>query len=263
MSSRIFNKLFNDIKETQIVIMAGGLGKRMGLDTPKPLLKVAGKTLIDRCIEYYKANGFEKIIIILGYKADEIEKHIIQTHPEIKISRDPFDPSIKPVGKAKALKHALDLGVIDSSKRAIVTFPDDIFLDPYLPLKLLMHHFQGRNLYRIWATAVFASPTNYPYGVARISPEGLVKEFKEKPRINIPTSIGLYLFEPQALKLFYNVNLEAPYAIEFEHSIIPRLAKEKKLYALIIHGDLWIPVNTQKDLQKAENLLKNNYKKLF
>lgn len=248
-------EVMDEIERTQVVIMAGGMGKRMGLNKPKPLIEVCGKTLIDRCIEYYQANGYRDIVVLVGYKANEVEAHVRRTHPEVSVARDPWDPSEKPVGKAKALKHALETGAVDRFRRAIVAFPDDLFLDPQLPVRLLMRHLQGVRLHDIWATAVFALPANYPYGTARIGSDGLVEEFVEKPKVDIVTSTGIYLFEPPAYDLVMDVDMNAPHAVEFEEEVVPRLASMRKLYAMTIPGDVWIPVNTQKDLERAERLL--------
>lgn len=250
-----FNNILKEIDLTQVVIMAGGLGKRMGLDIPKALIKICGKTLLDYCIEFYINCGFHDITVLVGYKGDLVKEYLKRRYSWIKVGRDPFDPSIKPVGKAKALKYALETGIVDSKKRMIIAFPDDLFLDPYLPLKLLMRHIQGVKLFNIWATAVFAYPANYPFGVGIINGEGLVTEFKEKPQVEIATSTGIYLFDPPVYDLIREVDLNTPKPIEFEETIVPKLAKMRKLYSLTIHGNQWIPINTAKDLEKAEKIL--------
>ena len=251
----VFNNILKEINSTQVVIMAGGLGKRMGLNIPKALIKIHGKTLLDHCIEFYQNCGFHNITILVGYKGNLVEEYVKKNYPWVKVGHDPFDPSVKPVGKAKALKHALETGIVDSKKRMIIAFPDDLFLDPYLPLKLLMRHLHGIKLFDIWATAVFALPANYPFGVGVINGEGLVTEFKEKPQVEIATSTGVYLFEPPVYELIKEVDLNTPKPIEFEETIVPKLAKMRKLYSLTIHGNQWIPINTTKDLEKAEKIL--------
>jgi len=248
-------EVVGEVERTQVVVMAGGMGRRMGLNVPKPLIEVCGKPLIDRCIEYYQSCGYRDIVVLVGYKADEVGAHVKRTHPEVRVARDPWDPSVRPVGKAKALKYALLTGAVDRSRRAIITFPDDLFLDPQLPVKLLMRHLQGVRLHGVWATAVFALPASYPYGTARINGEGLVEEFVEKPKVEIATSTGIYLFEPPAYDLVMQVDMQAPRAVEFEEEVVPRLASMRRLYAMTIPGDVWIPVNTQKDLERAERLL--------
>ena len=250
----IIKSLLNEIQNTQIVIMAGGQGKRMGLETPKPLIMLGGQTLLERCINYYKSVGFKDIIILTGYGAEKVEQLINKKYSGIKTCRDPEGP-VQPPGKAKALKNALEKGIINEKKRVLITFPDDIFLDPYLPAKLLLHHLEGVKILDIWASAVFAYPVNYQFGVGKINGRGLVVKFVEKPSIRIPTSTGIYVFEPPVYNLIREIDLKEPRPVEFEERIIPELARRGKLYAYRIPGELWVPVNTQKDLKRAEKLL--------
>lgn len=56
------------------IIMAAGLGNRMKpvtLDTPKPLIKVNGKRMIDTIIDALHENGINEIYIVVGYKKEQ------------------------------------------------------------------------------------------------------------------------------------------------------------------------------------------------
>lgn len=58
-----------------VVIMAGGLGSRLGeltRDTPKPLLKVGTKPILEVILENFITNGFHRFIISVNYKAEMI-----------------------------------------------------------------------------------------------------------------------------------------------------------------------------------------------
>ena len=58
-----------------VVIMAGGLGTRLGsltVDTPKPMLPVGSKPLLQTIIERYRDFGFSKFFLSVNYKADVI-----------------------------------------------------------------------------------------------------------------------------------------------------------------------------------------------
>jgi len=61
------------------MVMAAGLGKRMRPLTatrPKPLVEVAGKTLLDHSIDRLKAAGVRKAVINVHYLADALEAHL-------------------------------------------------------------------------------------------------------------------------------------------------------------------------------------------
>ena len=56
------------------IIMAAGLGNRMKpvtLYTPKPLIKVNGKRMIDTIVDALHQNGIYEIYVVVGYKKEQ------------------------------------------------------------------------------------------------------------------------------------------------------------------------------------------------
>ena len=72
------------------MVFAAGLGERMRPmteTTPKPLIKVSGKALIDHCLDRLGANGVEKAVVNVHWLADQIEAHLsYRKSPEVVIS---------------------------------------------------------------------------------------------------------------------------------------------------------------------------------
>ncbi len=63
------------------MIMAAGFGTRMGaltVDTPKPLLPVAGQALIDHALGYCAEAGVTRHVINLHYLGDKIRRHLVE-----------------------------------------------------------------------------------------------------------------------------------------------------------------------------------------
>ena len=58
----------------QAVILAAGKGTRMGIkDTPKCLLKIGNKTIIEHQIDYLRNIGCKKILVVTGYNSNKIK----------------------------------------------------------------------------------------------------------------------------------------------------------------------------------------------
>lgn len=74
------------------MVLAAGLGRRMRPLTytlPKPMIRVAGRTIVDRAIDQLEAAGVNRIIVNTSYQAEILETHLLKrTSPEIIFSRE-------------------------------------------------------------------------------------------------------------------------------------------------------------------------------
>ncbi len=75
---------------TTAMVFAAGLGTRMRpltLTRPKPLIEVAGRALIDHCLDRFADNGVETAVVNVHHLPDQIEAHLEgRTRPRIVIS---------------------------------------------------------------------------------------------------------------------------------------------------------------------------------
>ncbi len=75
-----------------VMLFAAGLGTRMGAlthDRPKPLVKVAGKPLIDHALAEVRAAGLSRIVVNAHYQAAQIVAHVANT--DISVSHETPD----------------------------------------------------------------------------------------------------------------------------------------------------------------------------
>ncbi len=77
---------------TSAMIFAAGLGTRMGAltrDRPKPLIPVAGQTLLDHALAIVRAAGVSRIVVNTHAHSDQIAAHLRAVAPDVRISHEP------------------------------------------------------------------------------------------------------------------------------------------------------------------------------
>ena len=78
------------IKPKRAMILAAGLGKRMRpitVTTPKPLVEVGGRALIDHALDRLEQAGVEQVVVNVHYLADLVSVHVAKRRrPEILVS---------------------------------------------------------------------------------------------------------------------------------------------------------------------------------
>ena len=76
------------MRDTTALILAAGLGKRLGeitKDKPKVLIEVGNKTLLAQAIEFMKKIGLTNIIVVGGYYFDKVKAEAERIDPNIKL----------------------------------------------------------------------------------------------------------------------------------------------------------------------------------
>lgn len=244
-------------KDYQVVLICGGLGTRLkhrAGNIPKALLEINGTTLLDYTIELYKANGFTDFALLVGHLGDEIKKHVGDGRKHGISVRYSVEKEL--MGKGGAVKYALENGTIDRKKPSIIAYPDDLILSREFPKQLIRRHLLGKEK-GCSATVVRVNKTQNRYGVVYADDEGFAIDFEEKPYMQIPSNVAIYVLEPAVYRTIDKMVDLKKIPVDFEGKVVPELVRERLLYTFTIPFESWIPVNEEKEFQQAEKALKN------
>lgn len=181
-----------DLKPNWVVIMAGGLGTRLGeltKDTPKPMLEVGNKPMLEHIIEMFVSHGFTKFMLSVNFKAKLIKEHF-------KDGQD-FGIEIKYLEETKRLGTggALSLIDLDLDEPFFVINGDVITSIDYE--KLLDYHKENTSSATM---CVRKSSYQIPYGVIELDKKNNIIALSEKPKYEFFINTGIYVLSPEVLE---------------------------------------------------------------
>lgn len=223
------------------VILAAGEGTRMRPlteDTPKPLLPVAGKPIIQHNIDLIK-NHVDEILVVAGYKKNDFNEYFSG------------EENITVVEQKEALgtAHAALQTKEHMEEEALIMNGDDIY---------------GKNIYKLlgMAKAVLADKAEKPenYGVLKLD-DGKATDIVEKPE-NPPSNMvntGCFKVEKDFFQLLDQVEKSK----RGEYEITDALKKYlKKGDVKTVKADKWIPCSYPWQLLNANEELLDPKKKI-
>ncbi|MEU0466431.1 nucleotidyltransferase family protein [Amycolatopsis sp. NPDC006131] len=174
------------------VIMAGGKGTRLGAltkSTPKPMLPVAGRPILERILLHLVGSGVDRVFLSVNYMATVIEKHFgdgAQFGCTIDYLRE--DPD-QPLGTGGSLGLIEDLGY--EPVDPVLVMNGDL-ITQFSVRAILEAHAQQSAVATV-ATAEYKHEV--PFGVLEESDQRLV-QIIEKPTHRWPVNAGIYVFDP-------------------------------------------------------------------
>jgi dTDP-glucose pyrophosphorylase len=219
------------------VIMAGGEGRRLKPlteATPKPLIAVGGKPLIEIMIERLRQSGIASVLIAVHHKADVIRNRLgdgSRLGVAIEYVEEP-----EPLGTMGALplmRDRLDAPffVVNAD---ILTKCD---------FRAMWEYHRSLD-HPAMTVGVSLHQVDIPYGEFTLH-EGRVTRVEEKPRKEFPVNAGIYLLDPSTIDLI-------PAGEYFDATeMIRALVDRGKIVAAYLIREYWLDVGRHRDLEKA------------
>ena len=223
----------------KVVILAGGKGTRIreySSKIPKPMIKVNGLPIIVHIMKHYSNYGFDDFVIALGYKGNIIRNYFKKNKFPWNISLVNTGLNSMTGGRIKILRDII------GNNTFMMTYGDGV---SNVNLKKLVN-FHKKNKKLITMTAV-RPPARF--GAIKLS-GNLVKYFKEKSKLDEGwINGGFFVVEPEFIKLIKGNDTY------LEREPLEIASSKKQLYAFK-HSDFWQCMDTKRDKDLLEKILK-------
>ena len=229
----------------KVVILAGGLGTRISEYTktiPKPMIKIRNKPILHHIMNHYSSFGFKDFYIALGYKGNVIKSYFKnKKFNNWNINLVETGKNTMTGGRLKKLKKKI------GNQTFMLTYGDGL---SNINLKKLLK-FHKKNKKIVTLTAV-RPPARF--GALKLKGNKVIY-FKEKSKLDEGwINGGFFIMEP---KIFKFIKGDKTF---LEREPLENVSKKKKLSAYK-HNGFWQCMDTKRDKDLLEKILKNKIEK--
>lgn len=225
-----------------IVLMAGGKGSRLmplTKNTPKPLLKVGSKVIIEHNIDRLSLFGIENYWISLNYLADQVKDYF--GNGQSKSIKIKYINEDKPLGTIGAVSK-----IHDFCNDYVLVTNSDILTN--LDYEKFFLNFMNEDA--DFSVVTIPYKVKIPYAVIE-NKGNIITDFKEKPTYTYYSNGGIYLIKKSILKyipvdVFYNST-----------DLMEELIKSDKKVISYPFSGYWLDIGKHDDYKKAQSDLNN------
>ena len=222
------------------IILAGGFGTRLmplTETTPKPLLPIKGKPIMEHAMDNFKMHDIKDILISVSYQADKIKDYFKDGSSRDMSIKYCFEN--EPLGTGGAIKTCAK-GISET----FIAINGDNLADFDWTAMLEQHKKTGAKI----TMALYPVDDVTQYGIAKLEGDKIV-EFIEKPsEEKAPSNLnnaGAYIIEPDALDILQDGKSS------IEKDCFEKLASQGVVYAFS-HKGQWFPTDTIEKYEAAD-----------
>lgn len=221
------------------VLMAGGRGERLRpltLETPKPLLKVGGKAIIDYNVEELAACGVERVFVIVNYLKQQIVDHFLARGGEPRVVCVPENERLGTFGGLSLLPEPAHENILVMNSDLLTTLDFEA---------MYLHH---KRVNADLTVAAVPYTVSVPFAIMNTEGER-VTALTEKPTYNYFANGGVYIMRSELLSRIKPATYtDAP---DFIASLI---ADGGKVSFFPVSGT-WIDIGSPDDYRHADELM--------
>jgi len=234
--------------DNPVFLMAGGFGTRLHPlteETPKPLLDVGSRPILETIIVRLAKAGFYNFFISTYYKAEKIKEYFGDGSA--------WDIKIEYVNEEKPLGTAGSIGLLPKNlpKLPILMMNGDVLTKVNFEHLLTFHQQQTG----IATMCIREYDVQIPFGVVNVE-ELQAKSIEEKPIQKFFVNAGIYVLEPE---LVNKVNTNTPIDMP---NLLEKQIKEGKSVSIFPIHEYWLDIGHMKEYKKANQDIDTLFKKL-
>jgi D-glycero-D-manno-heptose 1,7-bisphosphate phosphatase len=211
----------------QAVIFAGGRGTRLGHLTyqrPKPMIEFHGRPFLDYLVELVREQGFERVLLLLGYLPDVIIDHFGDGRGfGVDITYDVTEPEDE---TSYRFQHALERSLLDECFLLL-------YCDNYWPMRFddMWDAFRNRDVAA--QVTVYANRDGYTRDGVRVGDDDLVEVFdRDRTRPGLAgTEIGFAVVRRDDVASLLPDPSRTGAQMPFEAAVYPELVDRRRLGA--------------------------------
>ena len=222
------------------VLMAGGKGERLRPlteKTPKPLLTVGDKAIIDHNVDRLISFGIKHVSVTVNYLGEQLENHFREPRNEVRVNcvREP-----KFLGTIGSIRF-----VPEFYNDTVLVMNSDLFTN--INYEDFYLHFKEHNA--DMSVAAVPYDVDIPFGILNLEGRNITG-LSEKPHYGYYANAGIYLIRCSALelipedKMFHSTDL-----------IEALIAAGRKVIRFPI-GGTWIDIGTPQEFRRANDMVK-------
>jgi dTDP-glucose pyrophosphorylase/CBS domain-containing protein len=232
--SVIDDLVLGPVAPLRAVVMAGGFGTRLGElteRTPKPMLPVGDRPLLERIIDQLREAGIRHVNLATHYRAEAIESHFGD-------GRD-FGVDIEYVAEKQPLGTAGALGLLEAAEPVLVINGDILTGIDFRA----MHRFHLEHRADM-TVAVRPYEVKVPYGLVELE-DADVTGISEKPLVRGFVNAGIYLIGTEARSL-----VRPGEQLDMTHLIERLIANERCVVGFPLR-EYWLDIGQLTDYEQA------------
>lgn len=231
-----------DLSEVKAFILAGGLGTRLRSvlpDTPKGLAKVVERPFLDYILEKLAQSGIQKVVICVGYKADQIQEHYGETFGGLSLE---YSLEHTPLGTGGALANAASY----MSDEPVLIMNGDSYCEVDLEEFYSWH----RQINASASLILSSVEDTARYGRIELDENSRITSFIEKGESGGSGWInaGTYLLHPNIIR-----DIPTGRSVSLEKEVFPTIIG-KDFYGFQNREGTFIDIGTPESLKQAQSV---------